>query len=204
VMAWIREAMRDFCEEFNVVEVLIDRTGVGAGVSNLMELESTGRVRYRGVHFSQSPGDKGQFSSWRAEAYWAVRNAFSPHIQTSMDVCFEEPPTGWSAIDSLEAQLSEIRWNLDRMGRVVVESKESMRRRLQRTGGDGAKKLGSPDEADAFALAFCPLPEEFEEKQVVTPWDLLDEELQEVKLGVADSHGRYEVTRLVRLGVSEL
>lgn len=189
VMEWVRTAVSDYCGDFNRVEVFIDKTGVGAGVANLMELETTERVRYRGVHFAQSPNDKEQFSGWRAEAYWAIRDAFNPSVQTSYNISFENADDMRESLNALEAQLGEIRYSYDRRARIVIESKEQMRRRLSQSA-DGNKRLGSPDEADALALALCPIPHDLVDEQLVTTEDFLDGVNFE-RLGVAPQSGFY-------------
>ena len=75
-----------------------------------------------------------KFSNIRAEIFWALRSRF-----VNADISLPKD-------NELIHQLSEIRYNYNSRGQVVIESKDSMRKR-------GVK---SPDKADALALAFMP------------------------------------------------
>ena len=122
------------------VLVRIDRTGVGAGVTDILTPESDGRVTYRGVSFAEAAVDRDRFAGIRDEMYWHLRERFREGSPVDA-ACITATGAG---VDRLGAQVSAVRFGYDVRGRVKVESKEDMRKR----------GMPSPDEADAAALAF--------------------------------------------------
>jgi hypothetical protein len=125
------------------VEVLIDETGVGAGVVDLLYPVSDSRIRYHGVLFGGRANSPGRFVNWRAEAYWTLRETLRPGSPVpKLSIACEGPE-----IARLRAQISAIRYSMN-PHRIKIESKEEMEKR----------GLPSPDEADAVVLAVGPLP----------------------------------------------
>lgn len=109
----------------------IDVVGVGSGVYD--------RLRELGqpvspINAGEGAHDSERFSNRRAELFWLLRERFESG-QVDIDPADEE----------LSAQLASIQWKVDSRGRVVIESKEDMKRR----------GLPSPDRADAVAYAFA-------------------------------------------------
>lgn len=119
----------------------IDTIGEGAGVFS--RLEELGFKNVFSCKFSE--GVKGmhditgqyEFVNMRAYCYWAVRdwlnpkNGFNPAI----------PPC-----DYLMEELTEIKWKFHSDGRIIIEPKEEIKKRLKR----------SPDYSDALANTFYP------------------------------------------------
>lgn len=122
-------------------KVFIDTIGEGAGVYS--RLEELGYKNAYSCKFSE--GTTGlhditgqyEFANMRAYCYWAVRdwlnpkNGFNPAL----------PPC-----DELDAELTEIHWFFQSSGKIMLEAKENIKSRLQR----------SPDIADALASTFYP------------------------------------------------
>jgi hypothetical protein len=110
----------------------VDGGGLGGGVvDRLNELGAP----VNDVNFGSSPSDLDHFIDRRSEMYWALREHFE---KGTIDI---EPED-----EELYAQLADMKWKMDSRGRIVVESKDAMRKR-------GSK---SPDRVDALTLAFAP------------------------------------------------
>ena len=126
------------------VVVLIDRTGVGAGVSDLLTPQSGDGVTYRGVSFAEAASDRDRFAGIRDEMYWHLRERF----REGSNVMPARVTATGDDVQRLGAQLSAVRYGFNVQGKVKVESKEDMAKR----------GMPSPDQADAAALAFLPDP----------------------------------------------
>ncbi len=107
--------------------VSIDDTGVGGGVTDrLIELEHSPHP----VNFAQKAIEETRFLNARSEMYWNLRSWLKNvgHIEPDSD---------------LQKELTSIQYKMHSSGRIQVESKEDIRKRLGK----------SPDKADALALA---------------------------------------------------
>ncbi len=144
-------------------QAFIDTIGEGAGVfSRLVELseEKVNEWLKGKVHsckFSEAAADiegkplkdatgQYEFLNMRAYLYWAVRD-------------WLDPSKGSKAMlpkDKLAAQeLSETQWKFRSDGKIQIESKEEIKKRLKR----------SPDRADALVNTFWPAPDVIVAKQ---------------------------------------
>lgn len=144
-------------------QAFIDTIGEGAGVySRLVELstEMDGNKKVQHawlkdkVHsckFSEAAMDAGdnplkdstgqyEFLNMRAYLFWAVRD-------------WLDPSKGSKAMlpkdDELAQELSETQWKFRSDGRIQIEPKEDIKKRIKR----------SPDKADALANTFWPVPD---------------------------------------------
>lgn len=120
----------------------IDTIGEGAGVySRLIELGLSNAISCK---FSQ--GAKGlrdilgvyEFSNMRAYLFWCVRDWLNPTNKTG--ACL--PPN-----DKLLLEATSIRWNFRSDGKIMIEPKEEIIKRVKR----------SPDFFDALACTFYPI-----------------------------------------------
>ena len=138
------QAAEDLWAQYRVpVKVLIDETGVGAGVADLLLPSSDDRIDYRGVLFGGRATDAARFVNWRAEGYWCLRESLrAESTWPKLAVTWKGPET-----DRLRAQLAAIRYEF-RGNRVKIESKDDML----------ARGMPSPDEADAVVMAVGPVP----------------------------------------------
>ncbi|WP_318205382.1 hypothetical protein [Streptomyces sp. SCL15-4] len=126
-------------EESGAEAVKVDSIGVGFGViGELRNLASQGKHRARivGVNVGEKSSQPDKFKNLRAEIWWEIARGLSER-------------QGWdlSAMDNADttvAQLLEPLWEVDAQGRIFVEPKDEIRKRLGR----------SPDNADALLLAF--------------------------------------------------
>lgn len=158
-------------QRHNVDRVLYDSIGVGAGIggefwSLKKEKKSPKAFDYDGVNVAKAPsprrwfgtdhesGDKGVdvFANLKAELWWDLRQRFERvHRIMTGEVPFDE-----SKLDELIAlqdhaklipQLSMVLYYIDGKGRIAIESKKELRKRL----GDNA----SPDYAESLMLAYA-------------------------------------------------
>ena len=126
---------------------LIDTIGEGAGVfSRLQELKlGSTSVKFSEAAMDPSASKKeltdftGQrtFANIRAYCYWAIRDALDPQCDGKLAL----PP-----IDELTQDLTEPRWIVRSDGKILIEEKNEIKKRLRR----------SPDFADALALSYFP------------------------------------------------
>lgn len=112
-----------------VRRVVVDVGGVGAGVAD--------RLRELGhdvtpVHFGGAATEPERFRNLRAELLWKLREALERGLTLPDD-------------DELRADLAALRYEFTQDGRIQIESKDEVRRRLGR----------SPDRCDSLALALA-------------------------------------------------
>ncbi|MFD0469918.1 hypothetical protein ACFQ0B_17490 [Nonomuraea thailandensis] len=123
--------------ETGATKVKIDSIGVGFGViGELRNDKALRNVQIIGVNVGEKASRPDRFANLRAEIWWEVGRGLSER-------------RGWdlSAMengDTTVAQLLEPQWDADPTGRIRVEKKEEVIKRLGR----------SPDNADALLLAF--------------------------------------------------
>lgn len=126
-------------KETGATSVKIDSIGVGFGViGELRNLASGGKhkARIHAVNVAAKASRPDKFVNLRAELWWEIGRGLSER-------------KGWDLsrmahADVTVAQLLEPRWDVDPQGRIRVEKKEEIIKRLGR----------SPDNADALLLAF--------------------------------------------------
>lgn len=121
---------------------MIDTIGEGAGVySRLVELGKGSKVHScKSTESSKGLTDVTgvyEFSNMRAYMHWAVRDWLNP--MNGNDACI--PPGS-----NLKKECSEIRYSILSNGKIQIEKKEDIRKRLGY----------SPDEFDALSLTFYP------------------------------------------------
>lgn len=125
----------------------IDTIGEGAGVySRVCELQDKDRVISCKYSEKASQGDKTlkdytgqyQFANMRAYLFWAVRDWLDPKNETGAML----PPD-----DFLDEEATEIRWEFKSDGKIIIEPKEDIKKRLGR----------STDRFDALANTFYPV-----------------------------------------------
>lgn len=117
---------------------VVDGIGIGAGV--VARLKEQGREVRSFIAGARSEatdrsGELG-FENRRAEAWWGMRERLDP--STGSRVCLPDD-------DELVGELAAPRWKPTSRGRVLVESKDEIRRRIGR----------STDRADAVVMAFA-------------------------------------------------
>ncbi|MEJ8671874.1 hypothetical protein WKI71_36580 [Streptomyces sp. MS1.AVA.1] len=126
-------------KESGAATVKVDSIGVGFGViGELRNLASQGKhsARIVGVNVGEKSSQPDKFKNLRAEIWWELARGLSER-------------QGWDLsqmenADTTVAQMLEPLWIVDARGRIQVEPKDEIRKRLGR----------SPDNADALLLAF--------------------------------------------------
>ena len=126
-------------QESGATAVKVDSIGVGFGViGELRNLASQGKhaARIVAVNVSEKSSQPDKFKNLRAEIWWEIGRGLSER-------------QGWDLsqmanADTTVAQLLEPLWEVDAQGRIFVEPKDEIRKRLGR----------SPDNADALLLAY--------------------------------------------------
>lgn len=123
------------------MDAYIDTIGEGAGVySRLREL---GHGNAHSCKFSENAVDLTdqtgvyEFENMRAYLFWAVRDWLNPTLNAN--ACL--PPD-----DEFLQEATEIRWQFTSSGKIIIEPKEKLKKRLKR----------SPDKFDALANTFYP------------------------------------------------
>lgn len=132
----------------------IDTIGEGAGCFSRMAEQAKNdpdhawmQNRYHSVKFSEAAEQYGkplkdasgerEFLNMRAYLYWALRDWLDPAQNSKAAL-----PTD----QELKAELTEIKWQYLSSGKIKMESKEEIRKRLKR----------SPDKSDALVNTFYP------------------------------------------------
>ena len=115
--------------ESQPTRVCVDEVGVGAGVVDRLREEGHS---VKGINVARTARQDDLFANLRAEGYWRLRELFAAgNIVIPQD-------------NQLMGELAAMRYSYDSQGRILMESKDSMRQR----------GLPSPDKADALMLAF--------------------------------------------------
>jgi hypothetical protein len=126
----------------------IDDTGVGGGVTDILAEEGYPHVAIVAGEASSQvlPTGKARFVNRRSELLWNLREALAGPSGTGED--------GWLDLDpndtTLQAQLTNIKYSINRYGQIQVESKADIKKRRGNTGSS------SPDEADALSYSIAP------------------------------------------------
>lgn len=119
----------EMLRKYETKAVNVDVIGIGAGVVD--RLSEMG-YNVNGVNVADKASNSERFKNKRAEMFWGLRQRF---IDGDIDI-----PDN----DELAGQLSNIKYDYNSRGQIVIESKADMKKR----------GLSSPDMADALALAF--------------------------------------------------
>ena len=126
---WVVSAIK----EFQPTRMYIDEIGVGAGVVDRLKEEGYGVT---GINVARRSRQDDLFANLRAEGFWRLRELFAAgHITIPPD-------------NQLMGELAALRYSYDSQGRILVESKDSIRQR----------GLPSPDKADALMLVLLEPP----------------------------------------------
>jgi len=116
------------------VRLLIDEGGIGGGVvdqlrDSILPTVNAPWFELVPIQFGGSPSNGIRFVNKRAEMYYTAKDTIKT-VAVAPD-------------DRLDRELLEHKYRIDNSGRIVIESKDSIKKRLGR----------SPDRADAFVMA---------------------------------------------------
>lgn len=119
----------------------IDTIGEGAGVySRLLELGFNNAISCKfseGAKNLKDHTEVYEFENMRAYLFWCVRDWLNPAINP--DACLPRD-------DELLQEATEIKWKFKSNGKIIIEPKEDLKKRLKR----------SPDKFDSLANTFYP------------------------------------------------
>ena len=116
-------------QETGADRVYIDEIGIGAGVVD--RLKEQGYHWAVGVNFGGKAQNEDEYANQRAECYWEMRKSLEGGELAIAD-------------EDFAAQVTATKWKPDSKGRIRIEEKDEIKRRIGR----------SPDDADAVALTF--------------------------------------------------
>lgn len=125
--------------ETGATAVKIDSIGVGFGViGELRNAANRGehQAQIMGVNVASAASKSDKYVNLRAEMWWEIGRGLSADVGWDLSVM--------DNADTAIAQLLEPRWDVDAKGRIRVEPKDEIIKRLGR----------SPDNADALLLAY--------------------------------------------------
>lgn len=120
--------------DLGLVRCRVDADGVGAGVYDRLAELGLPAIEMRG---GMRASDTTRFVNARSEWHWRFREALRPDAPI---------PLALPDDAALLFQATTIRYRLDSSGRIEVESKETWRRRTEKS---------SPDELDAVAYTLA-------------------------------------------------
>ena len=118
-------------KDHDAVHAYIDVVGVGSGVVDRCAEQG---LPVTGINVGEKAFNDKKFVNLRSEIWWAAREALNPENPNA--VSLPNDP-------DLMADLAAPKWSVDSSGRIKVERKEDMKKRLGR----------SPDRGDAFCMA---------------------------------------------------
>lgn len=114
----------------------VDVIGVGSGVFDRLAEQGADclAVNVSEKSYEVDEAGKERFANLRAQLWWEARESLNPENPEA----FTLPDD-----DELIGQLSAVKYSHDSKGRIVIESKDAMKKR----------GVGSPDKGDAYVLA---------------------------------------------------
>lgn len=124
--------LKRIIEQENPIHVYIDQIGIGAGVVD--RLQEMGFTQVQGVNVARTANDRERYANLRAELWsemrdWLYQNELPVEIPDS---------------DDLHGALVSLGFKNRSNGQLIIESKDDLR----------ARRMPSPDEADALAYTF--------------------------------------------------
>jgi hypothetical protein len=127
------------------VQPTVDTDGLGAGVTDRLREDGVDVIAFHSGSKSTEVDRSGElgFVNVKAAAWWGLRESLDP----AWDPDIELPPD-----DMLLGDLTAPKWKVESNGRIRIEKKEEVKKRLGR----------SPDKADAVVMAFYDTPVEDE------------------------------------------
>lgn len=123
------DLLEDFVGQMKGIEIRIDDTGVGGGVTD--EMMKRGYTEVKAVNFGGKANDDDKYPNWISEA-WFHMAEIMPEAQLPMD-------------SDLLMELTTRQWKMDNKGKRRVEGKDDYKKRGFR----------SPDLADAAIICYA-------------------------------------------------
>ena len=123
--------LTNYIREYKPVKIFLDDTGVGGGVTDMLRDRGFGEV-VRAINFQNKAINEKIYNNRRSEMWDGIRLWLNEDVQLPKD-------------DGLLDDLCAVNKKYDTRGRLQLESKDDVKKRLGR----------SPDKADALALTFA-------------------------------------------------
>lgn len=133
----LARVVRDTAQEENASAIVIDTIGQGAGVFDVLHREY-GIQNVLGFQAQERAADRAKYVNRRVEAWDVLKQRM---IAKKLDLTLFE---GHRERETIRGQFTGPRYKFDTAGRYQLERKEDMK----------SRGIGSPDRADAIALAF--------------------------------------------------
>jgi len=126
-------------KHYKSTNIKVDIIGIGAGVYDRLIEQSYPAVA---VNVAESASEAGcdKFANKRSELYWHLRERLDP------DPRINPRPIALPPDEDMMLELASIKYKIDSKGKIVIEPKEEMKKRIGR----------SPDRADAVMIAVAP------------------------------------------------
>lgn len=126
--------------KYHPSKIYIDADGLGAGVFDRLREQGYPVIAFHGQRATEKTDSSGEnmFANWRSYAWWHLRELLDPNGDFRMAL----PPD-----EELMGELCAPRYRYTSAGKIQVEPKEEIKKRLDR----------STDRADSLAYAFCDL-----------------------------------------------
>ena len=118
-------------KDWDLKSLVVDASGIGAGVADRLQELQAPVLAYNGGHRAFTPAS---FTNRRSELWWTLRTRFEKKRLWLPDNC-----------NQLERELIAPEYILQSSGRIKVETKEDLLKRIEK----------SPDYADACTMAFA-------------------------------------------------
>lgn len=129
----VANLIKNIIIEENPAIVNIDSGGLGAGICDILIADGFGDV-VRAVNFGEKAQDIERFANRRAEMWCRIRDWLAGDLPVSLTDC-----------EGLSEDLTTPFKNFDKIGRLILEPKDDIKKRIGR----------STDVADALALTFA-------------------------------------------------
>ena len=127
----VANILTNYIREYKPVKIFLDDTGVGGGVTDMLRDRGFGEV-VRAINFQNKAINEKIYNNRRSEMWDGIRLWLNEDVQLPKD-------------DGLLDDLCAVNKKYDTRGRLQLESKDDVKKRLGR----------SPDKADALALTFA-------------------------------------------------
>jgi hypothetical protein len=124
----------EICHKYKAARVIVDDVGVGGGVVDGLSRMGVDVIPFNG---GAKPEDRERFVNRRGESYFGLRERLKEGMISLKKLRGD-------VFGELLRQMSAVRYTYDEMGRVKLEPKEVIRKRIGR----------SPDHLDALVMAF--------------------------------------------------
>ena len=163
------------CDKMNPNDIKVDEIGIGAGVVDRAVQRG---YNVTGVDVGRRAIHKEKFQNLRAEYYWELRTRFE---EGSISLYPLTKTLSKTDVIQLVEQIASIRYEYNPTGKIIIWSKEKMRR----------EGIRSPDIADGMMLAFAEYYPEELTKRPMTSLERWSKSLEEPPAEIDDGYEEY-------------